>query len=144
MNDVVSIIQPKYPSKKKQWLKFKSIPHWATLGYAGEGWIHKSTGLSVISAVEVAEDKDHIDIGPHYHISISKNGSRCSRAEAQFVLKAFDLQDAEEDNHVPNGIVRNFFMPVAEKYIGRTCPCKDEEPAMIEDKGDYVWRGVSQ
>lgn len=31
--------------------------------------------------------------------------------------------------------------PVAENLIGLQCAGKESEPAIIEDKGDYVWRG---
>lgn len=103
------------------------------------GWRHP-TGLFAISAVEVAVDKDGIDRGPEYHISISKNGARCSSFEAKWVLSAFGLNGAEEDNHVPHGIARNFWRPVAERLIGLECACKKEEIAVREDKGDYVWR----
>lgn len=46
----------------------------------------------------------------------------------------------EEDNHVPYGIARNFWRPLAENLVGIECKCKEEEPAIVEDKGDYVWR----
>ena len=95
----------------------------------------------MFSAVEVAKDADNIDRGPEYHISISKDGRRrCTRSEAIQVLKQFNLDGAEEDNHVPYGIVRNFWRPVAENLVGLECACKKDEPAIVEDKGDYVWR----
>jgi hypothetical protein len=53
------------------------------------------------------------------------------------------MQDSDEDNHVPGGFVRNFWKPVAEKLIGHVCPCKDNEPEMAENKGDFVWRGIT-
>jgi len=101
-----------------------------------------------MSAVEVARDPDDIEKGPEYHVSVSKNIGgivmRASRNEARFVIKAFDMLDADEDNHVPGGQVRNFWKPVAENLIGHVCPCKEEEPAMVEDKGDYIWRGITR
>lgn len=57
------------------------------------------------------------------------------------VIRQFDMLGSEEDNHVPSGFVRNFFNPVAEHLIGIECPCKATEPTMVEDKGEFVWRG---
>lgn len=138
-----SIIEPKEPVVSG-WVQEQKPPAWVSLGYEAKAWFHRASGLCVISAVEVAKDADGIDRGPEYHISISKNGrKRCTRQEAMQVLKQFALEGAEEDNHVPYGIVRNFWRPVAENLVGLECACKEEEPAIIEDKGDYVWRGNS-
>jgi len=137
-----SIIKPKRPTGTG-WVDGGPTPSTFTFGYPGQYWFFPERGIAVISAVEVASDKDDIDKGPEYHISISRNGGRCDRNESRFVLKAFDMQDSDEDNHVPGGFVRNFWKPVAEKFIGHVCPCKDNEPAVVEDKGDFVWRGVS-
>jgi hypothetical protein len=114
------------------------------MGFPIEAWAHTS-GLAVFSAVEVARDKDNIDRGPEYHISVSKKADgrpgRCTSEEATWCLQEFGgLSGWEEDNHVPHGIVRNFWRPVAEPMIGLECACKAEEPAIVEDKGDYVWR----
>ena len=137
-----SVIAPKEP-KGDGWQKGPRAPLEVTLGYEGYYWFYPSQGITVISAVEVAQDPDDVvELGPEYHISVSKNGGRCSRNEARFVLKAFNMQDAEEDNHVPYGFVRNFWQPVADKYVGHVCPCKATEPAMVENKGDFVWRGL--
>lgn len=136
-----SIIKPKRPIIEG-WRQGPTPPPEVSLGYESEWWFHPVYKLSVISAVEVAKDGDGIERGPEYHISVSKKGCRrCSSQEARLVLKQFDLEGAEEDNHVPYGIVRNFWRPVAESLIGLECACKESEPAMVEDKGDYVWRG---
>jgi hypothetical protein len=79
------------------------------------------------------------------HISISKQlpngtGGRCDSNEAKCVLVQFGLDGAEEDNHVPHGIVRNFWRPLADRLVGLECPCKENEPEIREDKGDIVWR----
>lgn len=134
------VISPKRPIVAG-WTELAPPPQWVTLGYEGLRFAHAGTGLCVISAVEVAKDKDGIDRGPEYHISISKGGrSRCSGREAQEVLRQFGLDGAEEDNHVPHGIVRNFWRPVADRFVGLECACKESEPAIVEDRGDYVWR----
>jgi hypothetical protein len=68
---------------------------------------------------------------------------RCDSNEAKWVLDQFGLEGAEEDNHVPFGIVRNFWRPVADKLVGIECQCKAEEPEIREDKGDFIWRPTS-
>jgi hypothetical protein len=144
-----SIIQPKRP-KGKGWIKGPPVPAFVTKGYPAESWKFPERDLRVISAVEVtATEPGGEPLGPEYHISISRGGPRgesvrCSSQEAKWVLRQFDLEDAEEDNHVPNGVVRNFWRPVADRLSGYQCPCKDAEPAMIEDGGDFVWRGVTR
>lgn len=138
-----SIIPPLRP-KGEDWLRMPDMPLRYSMGYECEVWKHGGLQLGVMSAVEVATDKDGIDRGPEYHISISKHDAprprRCTSEEARFVLGAFGLEGAEEDNHVPNGVVRNFWRAVAEPMVGLECACKADEPAIREDKGDYVWR----
>lgn len=137
---VESIIKPKRPVAGR-WIR-GPVPAAAYQGYPIELWFGESLELTVISAVEVAQDKDGIDRGPEYHVSISKRGHRrCSGEEAKLVLRQFDMDGAEEDNHVAYGFVRNFWRAVSEPMIGLECACKDDEPAIVEDKGDFIWRG---
>lgn len=140
---IESIIKPKAP-KGSGWIDGGQPSSAFTLGYEGRYWLYPERGLMVISAVEVARDPDDIDKGPEYHVSVSRNGGRCDRNDARFVLKAFGMEDSDEDNHVPGGFVRNFWKPVAENLAGHVCPCKDHEPSMVEDKGDFVWRGITR
>lgn len=139
--NIPSIISPKQPIVIG-WQQLSSPPSWVSLGYPAKMYLHPATGLCVISAVEVAADQDGIDRGPEYHLSITKNGSRCTQQEALEVLRQFGLDGSEQDNHVPSGIARHFWQPVAESLIGMDCACKDSEPVIREDKGDYEWRGV--
>lgn len=142
----LSIIQPKRPTAPgwrlaTWWTCPREL---ADLGYPVEAWEHPESGPFVLSAVEVAHDPGAPDLGPEYHLSVSLRGRRCSTADALFALAAFELLDAKEDNHVPNGKVRNWWRPVADHLAGFECPCQDSEPAMVEDKGDFVWRGVTR
>jgi hypothetical protein len=139
-----SIIQPKRPVgpwwQPAAW--WACPPQLAALGYPVEAWEHKS-GLFVLSAVEVTKpEPGEPELGPEYHLSVSNAGQRCSWADAVWTLSQFGLIDATEDNHVPNGKVRNFWRPVADHLSGYVCPCVGDEPAIVEDKGDFVWRGV--
>lgn len=133
-----SIIKPKVP-KSNDWIKCPPVPVWVSMGYECEAWQYKN--ICVFSAVEVAKDNDAIHRGPEYHLSISINGQeRCDSNTAKWVVDQFDMDGAEEDNHAPSGIVRNFWLPVAQKLIGLECECKASEPVIKEDKGDYIWR----
>ena len=142
---IQSVIPPKRPVMQgwrtaKWWVCPTQL---ATLGYPITAWEHPSSGLFVLSAVEVAHEPGKPDLGPEYHLSVSLNGQRCTASDALFALAAFGLQDAKEDNHVPSGRVRNFWRPVADSLSGYECPCVNDEPTMREDRGDYVWRGVT-
>lgn len=139
-NGIASVIKPLRP-KGGEW---REVPYDQSInfGFPARAWIHHESGLAVISAVETMSDEDK---GPEYHISISKQiygygSQRCTSNEANWVLRQFDLDGAEEDNHVPYGNVRNFWRPVANNLVGMECKCKAEEPAIVEDKGDFVWR----
>jgi len=140
-----SIIQPKRPTgpgwaRETRWV---CPPQLRELGYPVEAWQHRF-GLFVLSAVEVAREPGKPDLGPEYHLSVSMSGQRCSLADAVWVLGEFGLADAKEDNHVPSGKVRNFWRPVADSLSGYECPCVDHEPTIHEDKGDFVWRGITR
>ena len=83
--------------------------------------------------------------GPEYHLSISRQHRtlgtrRCTSEEARWVLVQFRLEGAKEDNHVPGGMVRNFWRPVADHLVGRECLCVADENAISEDRGDFIWR----
>jgi hypothetical protein len=141
-----SIINPKQPTgegwRRASW--WRCPPELAALGYPVEAWEHAS-GLFVLSAVEVTTpEPGALELGPEYHLSVSFYGERCTGAQAAWVLGQFDLIDAKEDNHVPSGRVRNFWRPVADGLSGYECPCVEREPEVREDKGDYVWRGVTR
>lgn len=136
-----SIIQPLRPLWPDWSGPFPVDPR-VSMGYAATSFLHEKERIFVISAVEVAADKDGIDRGPEYHISISKRSvagaCRCSAAEAMWVLHQFGLDGAEEDNHVPGGVARNFWRTVADALVGLECACKEAEQAVVD--GDYVWR----
>ena len=144
MTPLLSVVPPKQPNGPG-WTKLSnpSAAQLASLGYPFQTWRHIKNEVFAISAVEVAHDPGAPDLGPEYHLSLSKNGERLSSADALWALAQFDLTDAKEDNHVPGGKVRNFWRPVADRLSGFECPCADAEPVMREDKGDYVWRGLS-
>lgn len=135
---IVSVLRPVGPG----WEEVPGAQRYS-LGYPARAYFHERSRLFVMSAVEVASD-GKIDKGPEYHLSISKQLStgptRCDSNEAKWVLGQFGLDGSEEDNHVRHGKVRNFWRPVADGLVGIECECKDAEPAIVEDKGDFIWR----
>lgn len=143
---MINIIKPLQPIRDG-WESWGE--HTVMLGYPCERWFHPSSEIQVISAVEVANDKDGSSNGPEYHISVSRLRNPLSRApkpervdtnDAKFVLAEFGVDGAEEDNHVPNGIARHFWRPVASGLVGKECKCKAEEVVIRENRGDFIWR----
>lgn len=148
---VVSVVQVLRPLAQgpSDWFESGPIhPSLLRAGYPVERWLHYGTNIQVLSAVEVAKDKDGSSNGPEYHLSVSRmtfpNGrftpERIDTNAAKWVLAEFGLDGAEEDNHVPHGIVRNFWRPVASGLVGKECRCKAEEVVIRENKGDFIWR----
>lgn len=133
---IVNVLRP----KGSGWQEIdRKIPN--LMGYPMKTFFHAESLLAVLSAVEVTDEKP--SKGPEYHISISKQTvpmSRCTSNEAKWVCEQFGLEGAEEDNHVPAGMVRNFWRPVADRLVGLECECKESEPVIREDKGDFEWR----
>lgn len=142
-----SIIKPKRP-RIEGWRRLEDPPFLVSLGYPCEAWFHPADRFKALSAVEAPVDAPGMEPVPSYHLSISriaKDGMprRASLQDARQILRQFDMEGALEDNHVPGGVVRNFWRPVAEGLIGLECACKETEPAIVEDKGDYIWRGTN-
>jgi hypothetical protein len=113
-------------------------------------WYNRAHEVQVLSAVEVIGGEIAGIRRPEYHVSVSRlrwqadHNQRASDSLARWALKQFGFDGAEEDNHVPHGIVRNYFRPVAEPLIGQECACKETEPAIKEDRGDYIWRDAGR
>lgn len=136
-------------------VKRPQLPGWREVPVEGpclasgdpvRAFFHDASMLMVMSAVEFI-DGGQAD-GPEYHLSISRQHPtlgtrRCSSNEARWVLVQFRVEEATEDNHVPHGLVRNFWRPVADPLVGRECLCVEGENAIVEDKGDFVWRAVA-
>lgn len=138
-----SIIKPLQP-KGAGWAQIPTPRQMLAHGSnAVEVWKYKEQ-FAVISAVEMAEaEGPSSPLELHYHVSISgPNQTRVDSNDVRWVLGQFGMDGAEEDNHVPYGFVRNFWRPVNENRIGIECACKEDEPAIRENKGDFVWRPV--
>lgn len=133
-----NILKPKRPNKNSGWQLVGETKD--QFGYDKYFYTHPN-GFVAISALEVADGIIRNEAIPQYHVSISKHPAiRCSSQDAKFILKQFGMSDALEDNHSPSRIIRSFWLPVDENKIGIDCHCVENEPAVILDKGDYIWR----
>lgn len=138
-----SLIKPLTPNGN-YWECVGRVPRELLFGYEGFYWHFPPRRFFVISALEVVAP-ERVDLGPEYHVSLTKRDRkdrmlRTTRFEADFVVQAFGLEDADEDNHVPGGIARNFWLPVAEHLRGYVCPCKETEQPIHDKLNDYTWR----
>lgn len=92
--------------------------------------------------------------GFEWHVSVSLaspviggSARRAPRSVVRKVRRDFGLEQAEEDNHVPHGFVRNLWLTCDPDHRGE-CECVDEGPPIVEpfgepggDEGDdYEWR----
>jgi hypothetical protein len=141
------IIKPPRPTGGG-WVQWPWIqPAGYSRPYAIERWYNRGQEMQVLSAVEVVKPEGAA-ARPEFHISVSGLEHqalvpyRCSDSRARWALKAFGFEGWLEDNHVPGGLARNFWRPVADPLVGEVCPCVATEPAIREMQGDYVWRGV--
>jgi hypothetical protein len=140
--DIPLIVQPLRP-KGKGWEQWQvGNLELVRRAYAIERWYNRGQEVQVLSSIEMVsgEGPDR----PEFHLSISAlpymgHVKRASESLARWVLKEFDFTDYAQDNHVPNGIVRNYWRPVAENK-SPVCHCVESEPKIVEDKGDFIWR----
>lgn len=123
------VIQPKRPIKPG-WKLHDRI---YLMGFPAERWL-KLGGYYAITSVETVDAEN---LGPEYHLSVTRCGWRLDAQEIPEILATFQMEGADEDNHFP-GRARHFWMPVNESLRGYVCECKKDEPA-IQD-GDYIWR----
>lgn len=132
-----------------------SVRDWPSLPYSIQRWYNRGHEVQALSAVECVNQEGKIDIDRlEYHVSLSGRKQldadgfvfgpvyRISSSRARWALRIFGMDEALEDNHVPSGLVRNYWRPLNDREVGEVCKCVEEEPAMREMKGDFVWRGL--
>lgn len=144
-NGAVSLVTLPRP-RDHGWVELPNAQQIMKAPHPLRAYSYQPNNLFAIIAVEFIDD-GMVD-GPEYHLSISHPVSpgvsrRCDRNAARWVVRQFGLDGAKEDNHVPGGHVRNYWRPVADPMIGRECLCVESEPAIVEDKGDFTWRGAN-
>lgn len=108
---------------------------WAPGTLAASRWTDGR--LSVISTLILAELPDGSgEVGPQWHVSVSRFGKRPKPAELARAQRAFGIVGWEEDNHHP-GNARHFFRPV-DPARRVACECKTTETIHVEPDG-YTW-----
>lgn len=76
---------------------------------SARGWEHLPTGALVLSSAEPSG----VDGGMEYHLSVSKYVGRSSTDECMFALRAFGMDNAQEDNAAGlDGEIRHFWQAV--------------------------------
>lgn len=101
----------------------------------------RSGTLIALSGYEMSEKKLPSGLElllPHYHVSVSDNGRRASDDAVRSVLADFDMEGADEDNHL-SGIARNFWMVADGRKREPPCECKATEETIVEPDG-YQWQ----
>lgn len=95
-------------------------------------------GLTVLSelGMKVEAPDGSKDMIPQWLVTVSKNGRRVSDADVARVRRAFDMEEAEEDNHFP-GVSRAFFL-VVDPARRVACECKVGDVVVTEADG-YQW-----
>ena len=109
---------------------------WTFLQFAAAGmaWQHRS-GICAISSTIWVNDEHEPELHWEWLVSFSVMGqSRVSDKRLKWVLKAWGMEEFEEDNH-ELGIARKFWLAIEPRFR-KPCPCKDE---IILTDGEYRW-----
>lgn len=117
--------------------------------YVIEKYYNRGQELQVITAIEMVEPDGVVKLAPRAEFHVSVSGLkwmapapyRVSDSRARWAMRQFGFDGYTEDNHVPDGIARNYWRPLADHLQGEVCKCLEREPAIHAMKGDYVWRG---
>jgi len=94
--------------------------------------------LTVFSSAGDMEYQGLVVATNHVSAAVKGHNRRCTDGELDQVRAAFDMVDAEEDNHSP-GVARHLFLPLhlPRGTVG-VCECKTEETIVVEADG-YRW-----
>ena len=128
-----SILPPKKPNNNNWQLRYDMSRY--VDGFECYSYQHRD-GFVVMSGLEVMSHAGFYTNEPFYHVSITYFGQRCSNSAAKKMMRDFDMQDAEQDNHFP-GKARHFWLPVSDKLKGVPCPCKSNHS---QHEGDYSYQ----
>jgi hypothetical protein len=82
-------------------------------------WEHVGEQVIAISSL------DRTTNGEEFHVSVTLAGRRCNDAKLAFVRAEFDMAEAEEDNHLPQGQARHLWLNV-DPSRRKPCECKHE------------------
>lgn len=97
-------MKPLSPTGSK-WIE-EELPSHLPLSDGAQAWYCHENGVYVISSV----DQTLAGGGCEYHLSIDKRGGdTCTTDEIMETLKAFGMNNAEEDNPGTLGLARHFW-----------------------------------
>ncbi len=124
----------KRPSKDvaRQWEEMPRPPVTGAPTREISAWMSMNT-IYVISELAMLEAPDGNGECLQWHVSISNRGRRAKEKDVRRALRAFRMEDAEEDNHHP-GNARHFFLPVDPKRRV-DCQCKDGDTIKRDPDG---------
>lgn len=138
----ITDIPRRAPPTDTAWRCIAIEPEWTR-------WYHPPSNPSVLSAVELADP----EIGPEWHVSVVVLGPaskpmRAGRGVVAMVLRDFGMVAEGEDNHVPGGKARHFWLAANADMRG-VCPCVATEraevtpiPGAAEEGDDFLYREV--
>lgn len=103
----------------------------------GRGYRWTRGGIYVLSSLVDADLPDGSgEKGLQWHVSISFLGRRPKAKHVAIAREAFQMVEAEEDNHHP-GVARHLFL-VVDPSKRVDCECKVTEEVIVEPDG-YAW-----
>lgn len=123
------VLQP----KGDMWQALRSYIHDGTLVHR---WIN-GTIVACVSRHAAVESKTSKLLRTQFHLSISNGGGRASDDVVRGVLADFNMEGAEEDNHL-SGIARHFWLDEG-RAVQPECECKLSEETIVEPDG-YRWQ----
>lgn len=105
---------------------------------------HALIPLRVLSSVDWVGETEGGN-GWEYHVSVSRRTKTFRQRVAsddvvKMALEAFGMTEAREDNHVPNGVVRNFWLPVDGRPPHCDCETTEAPHPMGDGTTSAVWR----
>ncbi len=123
----------------------------------GDGWteivspLQGATMWTHITGVKASSSVDDVNgDGPTWHVGVTQRSAsgatvRAGRTAMRLARWAFDMKEAEEDNHGPVRVLRSLWLPV-DPARRKPCACKAETPEEVSEAGApgdrdaYVWR----
>jgi hypothetical protein len=130
-------LKAREPTGSPPWVKIAAnIPSGFEVHLVGSMW--QQGPVRVISSIDFAKYPRGEAFGPQWHVSAAIEGGlrRPSAVEMLRVRRAFNMLEAEEDNHEP-GNARHLFL-VCDPALRVACECKEDEVLVTEPDG-HQW-----
>lgn len=138
MSDQSPHLSPAQPTGNRWWVSHASTRTARAVSRDSTTTVWWGRGLVVISSAMDAEYQGVVV--PHNHVSVALHDHRRrpNDKEMGWVRADFDMEDAEEDNHLP-GVARHLFLPLhLPRGTEGICDCKADETLVVEPDG-FRW-----